>query len=494
MRQKIPIILTVVLVLGVLIAINAATYVGEDDRQDFELSPKRSTYHAGATGTRALYDFLSESGYKVMRWRETPERLLSDASQQVQTFVIIGDTAISIDEDQAKSLLLWVERGGRLVLVDRVPEVHLLPPSGNWVVAAEFGNFPSFAVDPSNAEEMTKDVKPIQPVQPTLLTQSIESVMPSLFAATISLSSTATKKKNGQEETDVGLQKDDDTEDGGAPAPEPIEVLASPDSSTAASPAPVVHLGDSRGALLVDYPHGNGRIVILSDPYIFSNGGLSLRDNLQLAINLLRGPQRGSEGSPAEHLGWGARPAGVEVTSAGGLIAFDEYHQGRGTTRNALIGYFSGTPILPILGQFVALILVILWTSSRRFARPLPLKQIDRRSTLEFVASMAELQQRARAFDLAIENVYSRTRRVLARYAGMEYNSPRSEIAARVAARSSLESRPLEVLMRQCEEAINGAPVTERQSIQLVKRLREVERALGLRMRARDARQATQKV
>jgi len=208
--------------------------------------------------------------------------------------------------------------------------------------------------------------------------------------------------------------------------------------------------------------------MILSDPYIFSNGGLSLRDNLQLAINLL--------------------------TSTGGLIAFDEYHQGRGTTRNALIGYFSGTPILPILGQFVALILVILWTSSRRFARPLPLKQIDRRSSLEFVASMAELQQRARAFDLAIENVYSRTRRVLARYAGMEYNSPRAEIAARVAARSSLESRSLEVLMRQCEEAINGAPVTERQSIQLVKRLRDVERALGLRMRARDARQATQKV
>ena len=48
--------------------------------------------------------------------------------------------------------------------------------------------------------------------------------------------------------------------------------------------------------------------------------------------------------------------------------------------------------------------------------------------------------------------------------------------------------------MRRCEEAINGAPVTERQSIQLVTRLREVERALGLRMRARDVRQAGQKV
>jgi len=383
----------------------------------------------------------------------------------VQTFVIIGDTALSIEEDEARSLLLWVERGGRLVLVDRRPGDQILPPSDHWLVATEFGEFPSLTVNPGNVGEMTENVKPVQPVQPTLLTQNVESVRPSKFAATISFTTTNIKSNSGQ---DQGVNNDE-FENEPPPTPEPVGPPAlAPDKSTPVSPAPVVHLGDSRGALLVDYPHGNGRIVFLSDPYIFSNGGLSLRDNLQLAINLL--------------------------TSTGGLIAFDEYHQGRGTTRNALIGYFSGTPILPILGQFVALILVILWTSSRRFARPLPLKQIDRRSSLEFVASMAELQQRARAFDLAIENIYSRTRRVLARYAGMEYNSPRAEIAARVAARSSLESRSLEVLMRQCEEAINGAPVTERQSIQLVKRLRDVERALGLRMRARDARQATQKV
>ncbi|MBA3357725.1 MAG: DUF4350 domain-containing protein [Pyrinomonadaceae bacterium] len=468
MPQRIAIILTVVLVLGVLIAINAASYEGEDERQDTELSPNRSTYHSGATGTRALYDFLSESGYPVMRWREVPAQLLADTRQRVQTFVIVGDTVLSIDDDEARSLLLWVERGGRLVLVDRKPEDQILTSSSHWVVATEFGEFPSLTVNPGNVGEMTENVKSIQPMQPTLLTHNVESVMPSRFAATISFTINNIKSQN-QDQVAQSLQNNDEFKDEPPPTPEPGgPPAAAPDDSTQVSPAPVVHLGDSRGALLVDYPHGNGRIVILSDPYIFSNGGLSLRDNLQLAINLL--------------------------TNTGGLIAFDEYHHGKGTTRNALISYFSGTPILPILGQLVALILLILWTRSRRFARPLPLKQIDRRSSLEFVASMAELQQRARAFDLAIENVYSRTRRVLARYAGMEYNSPRAEIAAGVAARSSLESRPLEVLMRQCEEAINGAAVTERQSIQLVKRLRDVERALGLRMRARDARQATQKV
>jgi len=99
---------------------------------------------------------------------------------------------------------------------------------------------------------------------------------------------------------------------------------------------------------------------------------------------------------------------------------------------------------------------------------------------------MAELQQRAHAFDLAIENIYSRTRRVLARYAGMDYNSPRSEIAARVAARSTLSAHQIETLMRQAEDAINGGGISERQSLQLVKRLREVEAALGLRLRSRE--------
>jgi hypothetical protein len=467
MRSQLSIIITVVAVLGVLIAINSATYVSEEEHRDTELSANRSTYHAGPTGTRALYDFLSESGYKVMRWREIPEKLLSDSGQQVHTFVIIGDTPLTIDQEQAKSLLLWVERGGRLVLADRRPHLSVLPPSGEWTVTSEMGNFPSLAVDPANSDEMTKDVMPSQPVQPTLLTHTIESVMPSRFASTIRFAA-VNQKKDSQQADANELLTGEDSEDEAPPDAEPTATPAVSNNSGTASPAPVVHVSNAKGALLLDYPHGEGRIVLLSDPYILSNGGIKLRDNLQLAINILAG--------------------------AGGLIAFDEYHQGRGTTRNALIGYFAGTPVMAIVGQIILLILMVLWTRSRRFARPLPLKEIDRRSSLEFVASMSELQHRARAYDLAIENIYSRTRRVLARYAGMEYNRPRSEIASRVAARSTLDSHGLETLMRQCEEAINGAPITERQTIHLAKRLREVERSLGLRMRSREVKQGSEKI
>jgi len=452
MRQRLTIILTILVVLGVLVILNAVTYVREEKTQDSELAANRSTYHSGPTGSRALYDFLSESGHKVMRWREVPEKLLGGSGQDVQTFVVIGRTQVPFTEEQANSLRLWVQRGGRLVLVDRGPEHLLLPESENWTISAAETNFPGANVDPSNPKEMTENVEALQPVQATPFTRDVQAVMPSRFASPINISF---EEKKSKQQT---------AEHGRGSVPKPNNESPPPDAAKPASPAPVVHVAGNRKALLVDYSYGLGRIVVLSDPYIVSNGGISLRDNLQLAINML--------------------------TNIDGLIAFDEYHQGRGSAQNAFASYFSGTPVLAIGAQIILLVLVLLWTRARRFARPLPLVQTDRRSSLEFVASMAELQERSRAFDLAIENIYSRTRRVLARHAGVDYNSPRAEIARRVASRSAIDARWLETLMRQCEEVINGQPTNWRQSIDLVRRLRETEGILGLRMRSRDARQA----
>jgi hypothetical protein len=461
-----------VVAIGVLIAINSAAYVSEEEQQDSELSPNRSTYNAGATGTRALYDFLSESGYQVMRWREAPERLLGTSGEKVQTFVIIGSPIVSISEEEAKSLLHWVQRGGRLVIIDRRPEDYLLPPSGDWTITTELLGFPGFGVDPAHPEQMTEGIKPLYPVLPTLLTQDVESVMPSKFFSSIKFF-TASKeaKKEAAKHSDESKSENDDMRGGEDldEEPTPAHSGVAPtvvvgESPATGSPAPVVHLTASKTVVLLDYLHGEGRIVLLSDPFIVANGGIGLKDNLQMAINLL--------------------------PTSEGLIAFDEFHQGRGVTHNAFVSYFAGTPVLAIGGQLLLLVLLVLWTRGRRFARPLPLPQVDRRSSLEFVASMAELQQRARAFDLAIENIYSRTRRVLARYAGVDYNSSRREIAQRIAARSTLAAHQIETLMRQSEEAINGEAISERQSIQLVKRLRELEGTLGLRMRSRDVKQA----
>ena len=448
MRQRITIILTFIVIIGLLVILNTVSYVQEEKKGDTEITPNRSTYHAGPTGTRALHDLLNESGYKVIRWRETPDKLLGDSGKLVTTFVVIGRTKIEFTFDEAKSLREWVWRGGRLVLIDRKVDRALAPQSEGWGVRALEFTFPDFDDDPSDTAQMTKDVTAMQPVQPTVLTNTIRSVMPSRFASRVQIIMSG----------DQDIAEDDFSRDS----------ELSHDGEEAYSVAPVVHIGNREGALLVDYAYGSGRVVVLSDPYIVTNSGIKLNDNLQLAINTL-GAGRG-------------------------LIAFDEYHQGRGVTQNAFAHYFRGTPVLALAAQIVLVILLILWTNARRFGRPLPLPHVDRRSSLEFVASMAELQERSRAFDLAIENIYTRTRRVLARYAGMDYNSSRSEIAMRVAARSNIDGQKLETLMRQCEEAINGAPISWRQSLDLVRRLRDVERELGLRMRSRDVRQAAENI
>ena len=120
MRQRLTIILTFVVIIGVLVVLNTITYVKEEKLRDSEILPNRSTYHSGPTGTRALHDFLSESGYKVMRWREAPDRLLSEAGGNVSTFVVIGPTQLPFSEDQSKVLREWISRGGCFVFIDRV--------------------------------------------------------------------------------------------------------------------------------------------------------------------------------------------------------------------------------------------------------------------------------------------------------------------------------------------------------------------------------------
>ncbi len=458
MRQQLTVILTVIVIIAVLVILNSVSRLKQEKTQDFEVAPNRSTYHSGPTGVRALHDFLSESGYKIIRWRETPRRLLGDSGKLVNTFVIVGQTQIPFGDDDRKSLREWVAAGGRLVLIDRKLN-DLAPESEGWRLNYSTLETPTLDTDPANSKQMIQGVTAFQPVQPTTLTSRIQSVLPSRFAARLTV---------------FPPDEKDSPEEGGiirvAPQVKRIADDEPPPRAlgTPSSPAPIVHIGDGHGALLVDYSYGFGKVVILTDPFIVSNGGIALNDNLQLAINT--------------------------ITARNGVIAFDEYHQGRGVTQNALAAYFSGTPVLALAGQLILLVLVVLWTRARRFGRPLPLPQVDRRSSLEFVASMAELQQRSRAYDLAIENIYTRTRRVLARYAGLDYNSPRSEIASRIAARSSIDGHKLETLMRQCEEAINGAPISSRQSIDLVRRLREVEKELGLFMRQRDMRQAVENI
>src|ERR1051325_3896874 len=114
MRQRLIIIVTLIAVVVVLVLLNAASYVKVEATPDTEYAPDRSTYNGGPTGTRALYDFLHESGYDVTRWRESSAGLLSSAGPKPASFVIVGDTKLPYSKVESKEILIWVESGRRL--------------------------------------------------------------------------------------------------------------------------------------------------------------------------------------------------------------------------------------------------------------------------------------------------------------------------------------------------------------------------------------------
>src|SRR4051812_42497475 len=122
MRQRFGLIIFVVVLIGALVALNALSYVPVESQTDKEAQPRRSAFNAGASGTRAIYDFMAEGGYRVSRFTDPLTSLKSlPSAEQPATIVIIGDTLLPISKEERNALVTWVESGHRLVLFDRSP-------------------------------------------------------------------------------------------------------------------------------------------------------------------------------------------------------------------------------------------------------------------------------------------------------------------------------------------------------------------------------------
>jgi hypothetical protein len=462
MKQRIVILLLIVGLVGVLVALNALTYVQNNDTTDSELRPNRSTYNPGATGTLAFYTLLAETGRKPIRWQQAPDALLS-AKNCPTVFVMIGALRRDVTEAEAANLLRWVSLGGRLVLIDRGPPTALVTSTANWkIVVSSDPAVELLSVDPADQNQMTAKTDAAIPAQPTVYTAQVNSVQPSRFAAWVSFERMAqprtgwTGNASGPPPAKAPLMETNKPIAISTATPVQLEEIEIDEPGEIAFNAPVVHLVGNQKNVLVDVPFGSGKIVYLTDPYIVSNGGISNVDNSQLALNL--------------------------VATNNGLIAFDEYHQGYGSSGNRLFEYFAGTPVIAIFLQCALLVGLVLLSQSRRFARALPGKEPDRLTKLEYVTAMAELQQRTRAYDLAVENIYSDFRRRACRSLGIDnLTATRKEIAERIAERTSFSVASVNSLMSQCEAIVHGEPTSKGDVRALIDQLRRLESDLGLK-------------
>ncbi len=498
MRQKVFIFIALIFLAALLVGLNAASYVEKQKTPDDESYPNRSTYNAGATGTRALFELLAETGRRPVRWQEPPSALplaaAANNKNNPSTFVVVGQTRRQFTDKEIEQLLHWVSLGGRLVIIDRRPPEDLIATTANWKISvAESKPAPvdvdptdSFGIDPSNQQQMTGKTVAAKPVQPSVFTAQTNAVQSSRLASNILFerySDEEIKKKiknnkgifSAQPPPPALLPKPTNSnrpygtgsgQGGGSPStlppppPPPVAKTTTDEDEDfdeiSEADAPVVHLTSEGKNLLVDFPFGSGQIVFLSDPYIVSNGGVNLVDNARLAVNIL-------------------------AASNSGTIAFDEYHQGFGANNNRIFDYFAGTPVAAIFAQAAILIGLIFLVQSQRFARPLPEVEPNRLSKLEYVSAMAELQQRAKAFDLAIENIYTDFRRRASRVLGADnYAVSVGELAKLISERIDSSAVEIENLMRQCEEIIRGEPTNKKEVLQITGSLREIEERLGL--------------
>ena len=87
MKSRLLIFLSIILLVAVLAALNAASYVRVEREVETELLPDRSTLNSGGTGTRALFEYLREGGTNVVRWGHPMSALTG--SERPESLVII---------------------------------------------------------------------------------------------------------------------------------------------------------------------------------------------------------------------------------------------------------------------------------------------------------------------------------------------------------------------------------------------------------------------
>ena len=453
MRRYFGITIAITIVIVVIIAMSAASRLEFDRPKENELSPNRSSYNSGPTGTRALYQLLEETGSPVARWRENYSALNNDAKDS--TLVIVGpfQSGLKLAKEEAGALHRWISNGGRALVISRYP----LEQFGDSVIHSIA---PEKLPDWQSPPEQYINEKSDQLItQPTELTRNVRGLALSDFATRMKFQlpvendETESGKKNesGEKPESDEIADPDTIKDPPEPADDSAKQKVE-EYSLATLYAPVIHLGDKTGAALADFKYGEGRVIFLSDPFVIANNGVARGANLTLTLNILR-----SMGAPNRK------------------IYFDEFHHGYHSESNPLINYFRGTPAPWLILQGVLLSLLILYTYGRRFARPMPLPQLDRHSPLEFVGSMANLQQTAQARDLALENIYPRFKARLCRRLGLSSRASRDEIIS-CARRRRLPISEIELrqTLSDAELTLAGEKIDDGRLVTLVSRMRRI--------------------
>src|SRR5690606_31635889 len=104
------------------------------------------------------------------------------------TLVIVGYTRRPFAGHEIRSLLSWVNNGGRLVLIDRQLNEEIAKAIAVWQFTFKTNDLElTLGSDPSDQRQMTEGMPASRPVQPTVLTANVNAVQTSKFASHIEI-------------------------------------------------------------------------------------------------------------------------------------------------------------------------------------------------------------------------------------------------------------------------------------------------------------------
>jgi hypothetical protein len=149
---------------------------------------------------------------------------------------------------------------------------------------------------------------------------------------------------------------------------------------TSSKPEMILHARDRWGGLIASVKEGEGRVIAIADPILFTNESLRKGDHARLVLDIL-----------LSHLGTG-------------ILMVDEYHHGYGRA-TTVVSHFVRSNALDSFLQSVVLLLILWLAKGRRFGVPRPPVMKEYRSSMEYVKAMAQLFRRGQARGYALERI-----------------------------------------------------------------------------------------
>lgn len=383
------------IVLAVLIVVmaGAAALIGDRNAADArEVRPNPSTYNPKGSGTKGLYVWLQELGLSVRRW----ERPLTDLPAQAKVLLILGPR-IPFEGAELSALEEWVRSGGVLLLAD---EQVGGPVPGVWAGAPVL----KFGLQPRTGERPGA----LQPAFPSPYAAGVETIQP-------------TGRVRFQRQRPEGW-------------------------------APL--FSDRVGDVLAIKRLGEGAILALADPALFSNARLEVAGHARLALNI------------------------TQAHAGSGVVLVDEFHHGHGH-QSAFLRYLKGTAAPWMLAQAALAFLALMLARGTRFGPPIPAGEVARASSLEYVGALGDLYRRAGARRLAGHTLAKSFRRTLTEVLGSRPGEESVTLAARA-------TRLLGVQAERVQACLEAGPGMAASDEKLLKFAQEVHR-LETRLRRRAA-------